>query len=42
VPLEPQDDVFVAPEIGLAYPVLRGVPLLRPEHAVLASRLSRP
>lgn len=35
--LEERADVYFAPDIGLAYPILRGVPLLRPEHAVVAS-----
>jgi hypothetical protein len=40
VPLVDHGDVFLAPDVGLAYPVLRGVPLLRPEHVVVASGLS--
>lgn len=39
-PLQPQDDVYFAEQTGLAYPVLRGIPLLRTEHAVVASKLS--
>lgn len=35
-----QSDCYMAPSVGIAYPVLRGIPLLRPEHAVIASRLS--
>lgn len=31
------DDVFASPEMGLVYPVLRGVPMLRPQHAIVAS-----
>lgn len=38
--LERRDDCYLARGVGIAYPVLRGVPLLRPEHAVLASRLT--
>jgi ubiquinone/menaquinone biosynthesis C-methylase UbiE len=38
--LERDEDCFIAADMGIAYPVLRGVPLLRPEHAVLASRLT--
>lgn len=38
-PLKHLGDVFYAEEVGLAYPVLRDVPLLRPEHAVVASLL---
>lgn len=41
-PLADQGDVFIAAETGIAYPVLRGVPLLRAEHAVVASKLARP
>ena len=33
-------DLYYAPEVGLAYPVLRSVPLLRAEHVVVASQLS--
>ena len=35
--LERHADVYYAPDVGIAYPILRGVPLLRPEHAVVAS-----
>ncbi len=38
-PLEQCEDVYCAHEVGIAYPILRGVPLLRPEHAVVASKL---
>ena len=31
-------DAYVAPEVGLVYPLLAGIPLLRPEHAVVASK----
>lgn len=37
--LEAESDLYYAPEVGIAYPVLRNVPLLRPEHAVVASRI---
>lgn len=30
-------DAFVAVQVGLVYPVLRGIPMLRPEHAIVAS-----
>lgn len=33
-------DAFFSSETGLAYPVLRGIPLLRVEHAVVASLFS--
>lgn len=33
------DDVFYASDVGIAYPILRGLPLLRSEHAVVASLL---
>jgi ubiquinone/menaquinone biosynthesis C-methylase UbiE len=33
------DEFFFAPEVGLAYPVLRRVPMLRSEHAIVASKL---
>ncbi len=32
-------EVHFAESMGLAYPVLQGIPLLRPEHAVVASKL---
>ncbi len=35
-----QGDLFFSSESGLAYPVLRKIPLLRPEHAVVASKLA--
>ena len=38
-PLVDLADAMTAPEAGLAYPKLRGIPLLRPEHAVIASHL---
>jgi hypothetical protein len=36
--LLPTQDGFHAPATGLVYPILRGVPLLRQEHAIVASR----
>jgi ubiquinone/menaquinone biosynthesis C-methylase UbiE len=39
VPLEDCNDHFYARQTGLAYPVLKSIPLLRQEHAVLASAL---
>ena len=38
--LKPGGDVFFAPDQGIAYPVLRDIPLLRVEHAIVASKLS--
>lgn len=38
-PLVDQDDLFYADQVGIAYPVLRGIPLLRAEHGVVASRI---
>jgi hypothetical protein len=35
--LEPNADAYFAAAVGIAYPVLRGIPLLRPEHAIVAS-----
>ena len=40
MPLMDKGDYFYADSVGIAYPVLQGVPLLRPEHAVIASKLS--
>jgi len=39
LPLQECDDLFLSVDSGLAYPVMRGIPLLRQEHAVVASRL---
>jgi SAM-dependent methyltransferase len=39
LPVESKGDHFFAPDAGLAYPVLREIPLLRAEHAVVASKL---
>lgn len=38
-PMNDLGDVFVGEQADLAYPVLRGVPLLRVEHGVLASKI---
>lgn len=38
-PLDAAGDVFIAREMGVVYPVLRGVPLLRMDHAVVASQI---
>jgi ubiquinone/menaquinone biosynthesis C-methylase UbiE len=32
-------DLFYASDVGISYPVMREIPLLRPEHAVIASSL---
>jgi hypothetical protein len=40
VPLTDNGDYFYAESVGIAYPVMQGLPLLRPEHAVIASKLS--
>lgn len=39
VSLTDKGDYFYADSVGIAYPVLQGIPLLRPEHAVIASKL---
>lgn len=33
-------DVFAAVQAGLVYPVLRGIPMLRAEHGIVASKIS--
>jgi SAM-dependent methyltransferase len=38
--LERNSDCYISRDVGIVYPILRGVPLLCPEHAVIASRLS--
>jgi Methyltransferase domain len=37
--LDEAGDVFIARQMGVVYPVLRGVPLLRTEHAVVAGQI---
>ena len=37
-PVSDLGDVFAATQSGLVYPVLRGIPMLRAEHAVVASK----
>ncbi len=37
--LEVGTEFFYGREVGLAYPVLRGIPMLRPEHVIVASKL---
>ena len=32
-------DVYVSPETGIVYPVLRGIPMLRSQHAIVASKI---
>lgn len=39
VSLEEMDDVYFASKVGIAYPILRGVPLLSSEYGIIASRL---
>ena len=39
-PLTDKGGYFYADSVGIAYPLLQGVPLLRPEHAIIASKLS--
>lgn len=41
VPLADRGEALFGPEGGLAYPVMKGIPLLRPEHAVVASAFER-
>ena len=37
--LKPTDDIYYASEVGITYPILRSIPMLRPEHAIIASGL---
>jgi hypothetical protein len=37
MPLIDQGDIFYAEQVGIAYPVMRRVSLLRAEHGVVAS-----
>jgi ubiquinone/menaquinone biosynthesis C-methylase UbiE len=38
-PLYEQNDCFYSPKAGLAYPVIQGIPCLRPEQAIIATHL---
>lgn len=40
-PLIDDGDVFISEDTGLVYPVLRGIPMLRAEHAIVASALKK-
>jgi SAM-dependent methyltransferase len=40
--LESGGQYYFAPDCGLAYPVLDGIPMLRSEHAIVASKLRSP
>ena len=35
--LTARGDVYISEETGIIYPVVRGIPMLRPEHAIVAS-----
>ena len=38
--MEKHDDLFFNKEIGIAYPILRNIPLLQSDHVIIASKLS--
>ena len=38
-PLDKQEDCFYCPTSGLVYPIIRGIPCLRPENGILATQL---
>lgn len=38
--LEKHKNYFFAPKIGLAYPMLQTIPMLRPDHAIVASKIN--
>jgi len=38
-PLKDLGDVYFAEQAGLAYPVIRGIPMLRSEHCIIASKI---
>jgi len=40
-PLSDYGDVFISEGTGIVYPVLRGIPMLRSEHAIIASALKK-
>ncbi len=37
--LKPSDDIYYASEVGITYPILRSIPMLRSEHAIITSGL---
>jgi ubiquinone/menaquinone biosynthesis C-methylase UbiE len=40
LPLDDLGDVFASAQSGLVYPVLRGIPMLRAEHGIVASKMA--
>ena len=38
--LKPSNDIYYASEVGITYPILRSIPMLRPEHAIITSGLN--
>lgn len=34
-------DIFLSPSTGLIYPVIRGIPMLRPNHGIIASQIKK-
>lgn len=38
-PLDRQNDCFYSPTSGLAYPIIKGIPCLRPENSIVATHL---
>ena len=38
-PMYKQDDCFYSPKSGLAYPIIKGIPCLRPDNSILAVHL---
>jgi uncharacterized protein YbaR (Trm112 family) len=39
--LEKYEDIYYSANAGIAYPIMRSIPLLRQEHAVIASIISK-
>lgn len=39
--LHPHNEYFEARDVGIVYPILKGIPLLRKEHAIIASTISQ-
>lgn len=39
-PLTNLDDILFSNETGIGYPIVRGIPMLRPEHALVLSKLT--
>jgi len=41
LPLMNLDDILFSNETGIGYPIVRGIPMLRPENALVLSKLTQ-